>query len=36
MGRTTLTNAYFDPKLATISTARSRRTATKLLDLMRG
>lgn len=31
---TKLTNAYFDSKLATISTARNWRTTTKLLELM--
>jgi uncharacterized protein (DUF1697 family) len=36
MARTKLTNAYFDSKLATTSTARNWRTVTKLLDLMRG
>lgn len=34
MGRTKLLNAYFDGKLATISTARNWRTVTKLLELM--
>jgi uncharacterized protein (DUF1697 family) len=33
-GRTKLTNAYFDTKLATISTGRNWRTVTKLLELM--
>jgi uncharacterized protein (DUF1697 family) len=33
---TKLTNAYFDSRLATISTGRNWRTATKLLALMRG
>ncbi len=33
-GRTKLTNAYFDTKLATISTGRNWRTATTLLALM--
>ncbi len=32
---TKLTNAYFDSKLATISTGRNWRTVTKLLDLMK-
>jgi len=36
MGETKLTNAYFDSKLATISTARNWRTVGKLLELMRG
>jgi uncharacterized protein (DUF1697 family) len=31
-----LTNAYFDSKLATISTGRNWRTVNKLLDLMKG
>ena len=31
-----LTNAYFDSKLSTTSTARNWRTVTKLLELMRG
>jgi len=31
-----LTNAYFDSKLATISTGRNWRTVTKLLALMKG
>jgi uncharacterized protein (DUF1697 family) len=34
MARIKLTNAYFDSKLATISTARNWRTVTKLLDLI--
>jgi uncharacterized protein (DUF1697 family) len=34
MGRSKLTNAYFDSKLATTSTARSWRTILKLLELM--
>jgi uncharacterized protein (DUF1697 family) len=34
-GKTKLTNAYFDSKLATVSTGRNWRTVTKLLDLMR-
>ena len=34
MGRTKLTNAYFDSKLSTVSTARNWRTVTKLLQLM--
>lgn len=36
MARTGLTNAYFDTKLATTSTARNWRTVTKLLELMWG
>jgi uncharacterized protein (DUF1697 family) len=36
MGRTKLTNAYFDSKLATTSTARNWRTVTQFLELMRG
>ncbi len=31
-----LTNAYFDSRLATTSTARNWRTVTKLLELMKG
>jgi len=34
MGRTKLTNAYFDSKLATISTARNWATVQKLLAMM--
>jgi len=34
MGRTKLSNAYFDSKLATISTARNWRTVLKLFELM--
>jgi uncharacterized protein (DUF1697 family) len=34
MGRTKLSNAYFDSKLATISTARNWRTILKLFELM--
>ncbi len=34
MARTKLTNAYFDSKLATTSTARNWRTITKLYELM--
>jgi uncharacterized protein (DUF1697 family) len=34
MARTKLTNAYFDSKLATISTARNWRTVLKLFELM--
>ena len=34
MARTRLTNAYFDSKLATTSTARNWRTVTKLFELM--
>lgn len=33
--RTTLTNGYFETKLATVSTGRNWRTATRLLALMR-
>lgn len=36
MARTKLTNAYFDSKLATVSTARNWRTVLKLLELMGG
>jgi len=36
MARTKLTNAYFDAKLATISTVRNWRTVTKLIELARG
>jgi uncharacterized protein (DUF1697 family) len=36
MARTKLTNAYFESKLVTMSTARNWRTVTKLLELMRG
>jgi uncharacterized protein (DUF1697 family) len=32
--KTKLTNAYFDSKLATISTSRNWRTTTKLLAMM--
>ncbi len=35
-GRTKLTNAYFDTKLATISTGRNWRTVTTLFALMEG
>jgi uncharacterized protein (DUF1697 family) len=35
MARTRFTNAYFDSKLATLSTGRNWRTVTKLLELMR-
>ncbi len=35
MGRTKLTNAYFDSKLATTSTARNWRTVIKLFELMK-
>ncbi len=31
---TKLTNAYFDAKLATVSTSRNWKTVTKLLELM--
>jgi len=34
IGRSKLTNAYFDSKLSTISTARNWRTVLKLLELM--
>ena len=34
MARTRLTNAYFDSKLATTSTARNWRTVTRLFELM--
>jgi uncharacterized protein (DUF1697 family) len=34
MGRSKLTNAYFDTKLGVTSTARNWRTTTKLLELM--
>jgi uncharacterized protein (DUF1697 family) len=34
MGRTKLTNAYFDSKLATVSTARNWRTVRNLFELM--
>jgi uncharacterized protein (DUF1697 family) len=36
MGRSKLTNAYFDSKLATISTARNWTTVRKLAELMAG
>lgn len=36
MARTKLTNAYFDSKLATTSTARNWRTVLKLFELMEG
>jgi uncharacterized protein (DUF1697 family) len=35
MGRTKLSNQYFDSKLATVSTARNWRTVTTLLELMK-
>lgn len=35
-GKSKLTNAYFDSKLGTNSTARNWRTVTKLLELMKG
>lgn len=35
MARTRLTNAYFDSRLSTMSTARNWRTTCKLLDMMR-
>jgi uncharacterized protein (DUF1697 family) len=35
-GKTKLTAAYFDSKLATTGTQRNWRTVTKLLELMRG
>jgi uncharacterized protein (DUF1697 family) len=34
MGRTKLSNAWFDSKLATVSTCRNWRTVTKLLEMM--
>ena len=34
MGRTKLTNAYFDSKLKTVSTARNWRTVSKLLEMV--
>ncbi len=34
MGRTKLTNAYFDSKLSTVSTARNWATVQKLLEMM--
>jgi uncharacterized protein (DUF1697 family) len=34
MGRSKLTNAYFDSKLATVSTARNWRTVLKLVEMM--
>ena len=36
MGRSKLTNAYFDSKLATVSTARNWATVQKLLEMMEG
>ena len=36
VGRTKLTNQYFDSKLRTTSTGRNWRTVTKLFELMRG
>lgn len=36
MGRTKLTNAYFDAKLSTVSTARNWATILKLAELMKG
>ena len=36
MGRTKLTNAYFDSKLKTVSTARNWRTVLKLLEMWAG
>jgi uncharacterized protein (DUF1697 family) len=36
MGRTKLTNAYFDSKLKTVSTARNWATILKLLEMMQG
>jgi uncharacterized protein (DUF1697 family) len=36
MGRTKLTNAYFDSKLATICTARNWATVLKLAEMMEG
>lgn len=35
-GRSKLTNAYFDSKLATVSTIRNWRTVTTLLEMMKG
>jgi uncharacterized protein (DUF1697 family) len=35
MARTKLTNAYFDSRLATVSTARNWNTILKLFDLMK-
>ncbi len=35
MGRTKLTNLYFDKKLGTVATARNWRTTVKLLEMMR-
>jgi len=35
-GNSKLTNAYFDSKLATVSTIRNWRTVNKLLEMMRG
>jgi uncharacterized protein (DUF1697 family) len=35
-GKSKLTNAYFDSKLATVSTARNWRTVNKLLEMMKG
>jgi uncharacterized protein (DUF1697 family) len=35
MGRSKLSNQYFDSKLATVSTARNWRTVTTLLELMK-
>ncbi len=36
MGKSKITNAYFDFKLATVSTARNWRTVNKLLEMMNG
>jgi uncharacterized protein (DUF1697 family) len=36
MARTKLTNAYFDSKLSTVSTARNWATVLKLLEMMQG
>ncbi len=36
MARTKLTNAYFDSKLSTVSTARNWATVTTLLEMMQG
>ncbi|MCU1318566.1 MAG: hypothetical protein JWP98_84, partial [Edaphobacter sp.] len=36
MGRTKLTNAYFDSKLKTVSTARNWRTVLKLVEMVGG
>jgi uncharacterized protein (DUF1697 family) len=36
MARTKLTNAYFDSKLKTVSTARNWRTVGKLVEMLDG